>query len=158
MRYVQSYKQQQDGRSNYDSMESYSNSSKFSSRKSVYSDDVEEARGSDSSYNKSYNRPSNNAESKYQNLYEAKLNPFAEFSHQEKQRKLQELSVGDRLILSTTMTCVSSHTGRSVMLVYLASMHLLVFFTVYYVAHHHPEALVCPPCHHPLDVSALPTV
>lgn len=81
-------------------------------------------------------------DSKYKSMYEERLNPFNEvsahgddfdavncslmmmlmlmlmmlvlmqFSQMEKQRKLQELSVGDRLVLQTTLTCVSSHAGR----------------------------------------------
>lgn len=35
-----------------------------------------------------------------------------QFSQREKQRKLQELTVADRIVLNTTMAIVSNQTGR----------------------------------------------
>jgi hypothetical protein len=35
-----------------------------------------------------------------------------QFSQREAQRKLQELSVADRIVLNTTMAIVSNQTGR----------------------------------------------
>lgn len=72
---------------------------------------------------------------KYEQMYEQKLNPFVEFSNAERNRKLQELNIGERMLLSTTITCVSSAAGRSVLMVYVVTMHALVFFTLYYTAH-----------------------
>ena len=40
------------------------------------------------------------------------MQTFLQFSYHEKQRKLQELSVADRIVLNTTMAIVSNHTGR----------------------------------------------
>lgn len=77
-----------------------------------------------------------NVEKRYRNLYEQHISPFAEFSQHEKLRKLEELSVSDRIVLNTTMAFVSSHNGRSFLLIYLLAMHLLVFLTLYYSAHH----------------------
>lgn len=68
-------------------------------------------------------------------MYEQKLNPFAEFSKAEKQRRLQELSVADRIVLNTTIAFVSSQTGRRFVVVYISAMHLMVFFVLYYVTH-----------------------
>lgn len=51
-------------------------------------------------------------EGKYGMMYEQRMNPFAEFSLIEKQRKLRELSVADRIVLNTTMAIISNHTGR----------------------------------------------
>jgi len=76
-------------------------------------------------------------ERRYGALYEQKMNPFAEFSQIEKQRRLQELSVADRIVLNTTLAFVSSHTGRSFLVVYLSLMHLLVFFIIYWQTHQH---------------------
>jgi len=80
------------------------------------------------------------SDQKYERLYEQKLNPFVEFSNAERNRKLQELNIGERMLLSTTMACVSSSAGRSVLLVYVVTMHALVFFTLYYTAH---RTVVC---------------
>jgi hypothetical protein len=52
-------------------------------------------------------------EGRYHQLYEQRMNPFAEFSQHEKQRKLQELSVADRIVLNTTMAIVSHQIGRT---------------------------------------------
>ncbi len=71
----------------------------------------------------------------YSGIYEQRMNPFAEFSHYEKQRKISELSVGDRIVLNTTMSLISSHAGRTFLLIYLGCMHLLVFVTMWYFAH-----------------------
>ncbi|RYG61351.1 hypothetical protein EON64_18630, partial [archaeon] len=55
---------------------------------------------------------SGEVEVKYSLLYEQRMNPFSEFASFEKQRKLRELSVADRIVLNTTMAIVSNHTGR----------------------------------------------
>eukprot|EP00607_Mallomonas_marina_P007130 CAMPEP_0182438910 /NCGR_PEP_ID=MMETSP1167-20130531/86099_1 /TAXON_ID=2988 /ORGANISM="Mallomonas Sp, Strain CCMP3275" /LENGTH=775 /DNA_ID=CAMNT_0024632461 /DNA_START=161 /DNA_END=2488 /DNA_ORIENTATION=+ len=90
-------------------------------------------------------------EGRYRGIYESRMNPFSQFTQTERQRKLSELSVLDRIVLNTTSACVSTHTGRSIVLIYLLCMHLLVFFTLYYTAHFHRSvSLSCPP-------SALPT-
>ena len=51
-------------------------------------------------------------DARYSKLYETRMSPFAQFAQFENQRKLAELSVADRVVLNTTMACVSSHTGR----------------------------------------------
>lgn len=79
-------------------------------------------------------------ESRYSALYEARLNPFAEFSSLERQRKLRELSVADRIVLNTAVAIVSNATGRTFLLFYLGAMHLLVFGTMYYLAHSVPHS------------------
>eukprot|EP01038_Epipyxis_sp_PR26KG_P006821 gene6821-9339_t len=49
---------------------------------------------------------------RYADLYEQRMNPFVEFSQHERQRKIQELSVADRIVLNTTLAIVSNHLGR----------------------------------------------
>jgi hypothetical protein len=51
-------------------------------------------------------------EGRYSSIYEERMNPFDQFSQREKQRKIQELTVTDRIILNTTMAVVSNQTGR----------------------------------------------
>ena len=89
-------------------------------------------------------------EIRYRSVYETRLNPFSRFSALEKQRKLSELSVAERLLLSTMSAVVSSPIGRSALLGYLALMHILVFFTLYFMAH--KTHLECPPCSHTQSV------
>lgn len=52
-------------------------------------------------------------EKKYQGMYEQKINPFEEFSQFERQRKLNELSVADRMVLNTINTLVANQTSRT---------------------------------------------
>lgn len=87
---------------------------------------------------------SSDVESRYRALYETRLNPFSQFSQHEKQRKIQELSVADRLMLTTATAAVSTTVGRRFVLVYLLCLHLLVFFTLYYTAHYNRSATDCP--------------
>lgn len=78
-------------------------------------------------------------ESRYSAMYEARLSPFAEFSSAEKQRKWRELSTADRIVLNTAMAVVTNSTGRTFLLIYFGAMHLLVFGTMYYLAHSVPH-------------------
>jgi homeobox protein cut-like len=75
-------------------------------------------------------------EARYHSLYEQRMNPFAEFSQHEKQRKLKELNVADRIVLNTVLAFISNQTGRTLVVAYLGAMHLLVFIVLYYVSHH----------------------
>lgn len=123
MRYVHSYASQGGGRTG-----SSLNWSPYSS--------LEQGGGSDSG-------PSD-VEARYRALYETRLNPFSQFSQHEKQRKIQELSVADRLMLTTATAAVSTTIGRRFVLVYLLGLHLLVFFTLYYTAHYNRSSADCP--------------
>lgn len=78
-------------------------------------------------------------ESRYSAMYEARMSPFAEFSSAEKQRKWRELSTADRIVLNTAMAVVTNATGRTFLLIYFGAMHLLVFGTMYYLAHSVPH-------------------
>lgn len=83
-------------------------------------------------------------ESRYHSLYEQRMNPFAEFSEVERRRKLQELTVSDRIILNTVLAVISSQAGRSFLVIYMGTMHLLVFAVLYYNSHH-VNYTVCDP-------------
>lgn len=83
----------------------------------------------------SENNNISDVESRYFEIYEQKLNPFNEFSRVEKQRKLHDLSVADRIVLNTTIAFVSSQAGRRFVVVYISAMHIMVFFVLYYVTH-----------------------
>ena len=63
---------------------------------------------------------------RYSQMYEQTTNPFAQFSEYEKNRKLAELSVAERIVLNTMLAIVSNKTGRSFMLFYFGAMHVLV--------------------------------
>lgn len=108
--------------------------------------DEESVGGGEAEVVQSYRHVAESVEIKYRSLYESRMNPFAQFSHLEKQRKVSELTVADRLVLNTVSSIVSSAAGRKGLLAYIALMHVLVFVTLYFTAHrvHHE----CPPCIH----------
>jgi len=74
-------------------------------------------------------------DTKYQQSYEQGLNPFHQFSQAERQRKYGELSLADKITLTTSRTLLSSKIGRSFLFFYVLALHLLVFVTLYYWAH-----------------------
>ena len=74
-------------------------------------------------------------EARYSKLYESKMSPFEQFNKIEKNRKLGELSVADRIVLNTSVALVSNATGRKFLMGYVIGMHILVFFAMYFTAH-----------------------
>ncbi|CAN0277497.1 unnamed protein product, partial [Scytosiphon promiscuus] len=51
-------------------------------------------------------------EAKYGQLYEARINPFTQFSRRERQRKYQELTVAEKITLSTTRMFLGNKFAR----------------------------------------------
>lgn len=70
-------------------------------------------------------------ENRYQESYEQKLDPFSNFSKQEKQRKYGQLSVFEKVILSLVRFIVSNKTARLVVFFYSVLLHGLVFAVLY---------------------------
>jgi len=73
-------------------------------------------------------------ETRYQDSYEQKLDPFSNFSKQEKQRKYGQLSVFEKVILSLVRFIVSNKTARLVVFFYSVLLHGLVFAVLYKLA------------------------
>jgi len=73
-------------------------------------------------------------ETRYQDTYEQKLDPFSNFSKQEKQRKYGQLSVFEKVILSLVRFIVSNKTARLVVFFYSVLLHGLVFAVLYKLA------------------------
>jgi len=73
-------------------------------------------------------------ETRYQDCYEQKLDPFSNFSKQEKQRKYGQLSVFEKVILSLVRFIVSNKTARLVVFFYSVLLHGLVFAVLYKLA------------------------
>ena len=84
-------------------------------------------------------------EERYRRLYEAKLNPFAQFSHTERRGTIEDLSVGDHLIYSTLQQFTATPTRRKAMLAYFGTMHLLVLMCFYWMTHHAAHIHGCDP-------------
>lgn len=52
-------------------------------------------------------------EARYGQLYEARINPFTQFSQRERQRKYQELTVAEKITLNTTRMFLGNKFARS---------------------------------------------
>jgi len=73
-------------------------------------------------------------ETKYKSSYEQRLDPFSSFNQSEKQRKYQQLSVFEKIILSLVKFMASNKTARLGVFCYFAFLHALVFIVVYSMA------------------------
>ncbi len=73
----------------------------------------------------------NDVERRYASAYEEQLNPFQEFHETERKRHVTALSVADRIIYSSISTFISTQAGRTGMLAYLGSMHILIFISLF---------------------------
>jgi hypothetical protein len=67
-------------------------------------------------------------------------------------KQKQDLSIVDKITLSTTRFFLASKTARSAVFFYVVGLHFLVFVTLYFVGHHHcadlhyhGEAMSIPP-------------
>lgn len=96
----------------------------------------DEERGGAGTYNILNVEIGDDIEKKYHSIYEKNMNPFAEFSEFEKQRKLRELTIADRIVLNTLQTVINNHAGRNFLIIYVGSMHLFVFLILYYNVHY----------------------
>ena len=80
-------------------------------------------------------------ESRYQNEYERKLDPFQTFSQAERKRKYGQLSVAEKVILSLVRFIVSNKTARLMLTLYSILLHGLVFVVLYKVTYFYNEIL-----------------
>ncbi|CAM9755662.1 unnamed protein product, partial [Hapterophycus canaliculatus] len=78
-------------------------------------------------------------EARYGQLYEARINPFTQFSRLERRRKYEELTVAEKITLSTTRMFLGNKFARCLNFVffYVVVLHLVVFFTLQYWSHSH---------------------
>lgn len=67
--------------------------------------------------------------------YEASVDPFRQFSRQERQRKMQEMQPMERLVFIVAKTVLGTKAMRMALFVYVTCMHLLVFITTYHWSH-----------------------
>eukprot|EP00903_Cladosiphon_okamuranus_P005839 g5780.t1 len=80
---------------------------------------------------------SRKTEARYGQLYEARINPFTQFSLRERQRKYQELTVAEKITLNTTRMFLGNKFARNFVFFYVVVLHLVVFFTLNYWSHSH---------------------
>ncbi|XP_076048011.1 protein CASP-like isoform X5 [Oratosquilla oratoria] len=74
-------------------------------------------------------------ESRYSSQYEETLDPFASFSRKERLRRYSSLSPFEKVILSMGRFILGNKTARTVMFMYTALVHCLVFLVLYKLAH-----------------------
>jgi len=74
-------------------------------------------------------------EQKYSELYEESVNPFAVFNRKEKYRRYKELNPAEKVVLSSGRLLLSSRGSRLFIFFYSVMLHILVFATLYKIAH-----------------------
>lgn len=67
--------------------------------------------------------------------YEASVDPFRQFSKNERQRKLKQMSPMERMVFATAKFVLGSKQMRAGLFVYVMSLHFLVFVTTYHWSH-----------------------
>nr|CDS28288.1 cut homeobox 1b [Hymenolepis microstoma] len=88
------------------------------------------------SYNSSPNAGQNCAQenevlARYSNAYEARLNPFKQFGHLERQKRYQALQAHEKIMHSLGRMIVHNRGVRLATFAYVLIMHLLVFLVLY---------------------------
>jgi len=76
-----------------------------------------------------------NVEQKYSEMYEESVNPFAVFNRKEKYKRYKNLNPAEKVILSSGRILLSTKFTRLFLFCYSVSLHLLVFATLYKIAH-----------------------
>ncbi|RNA18994.1 CASP isoform X2 [Brachionus plicatilis] len=72
---------------------------------------------------------------RYTTEYEKKLDPFSKFNYREKQRRYTDLKLHDKFTLIISRFIVSSKTARLIFFGYFFLIHLLIFLSLYTIAH-----------------------
>ncbi|CAN0466358.1 unnamed protein product, partial [Ectocarpus sp. 8 AP-2014] len=81
-------------------------------------------------------------EARYGQLYEARINPFTQFSQRERQRKYQELTVAEKITLNTTRMFLGNKFARNFVFFYVVLLHVVVFTTLNYWTHSHSQLML----------------
>lgn len=72
---------------------------------------------------------------KYTSDYERKLDPFSKFNYREKQKRYTNLKLHDKFTLNFAGFILSSKTARLIFFAYFLIIHLLIFASLYFMAH-----------------------
>lgn len=67
--------------------------------------------------------------------YEASVDPFRQFSRNERQRKMKEMSPMEKTVFVVARTVLGSKEMRTALFFYVLILHLLVFSTTYHWSH-----------------------
>jgi homeobox protein cut-like len=72
---------------------------------------------------------------RYSRGYEASLDPFTNFTKQEKQKKYESLKLHEKFALNFGRFILSSHKSRTFFVIYFILVHILIFLSLYKMVH-----------------------
>ncbi|PSR97117.1 CASP protein [Coniella lustricola] len=70
---------------------------------------------------------------RYRSAYESNISPFAAFRGKESARAYKRMSYPERVVYSITRMVLATRTSRNLFAAYCVALHLLVFFSLYYM-------------------------
>ncbi|KAI1079304.1 CASP C terminal-domain-containing protein [Whalleya microplaca] len=70
---------------------------------------------------------------RYKKAYESNISPFAAFRGRESARAYKRMSFPERVVYSVTRMVLASRTSRNLFAAYCVALHLLVFFSLYWL-------------------------
>lgn len=70
---------------------------------------------------------------RYRKAYESNISPFAAFRGRESARAYKRMSLPERVVYSVTRMVLASRTSRNLFAAYCVALHLLVFFSLYWL-------------------------
>ncbi|CAF1255774.1 unnamed protein product [Adineta steineri] len=72
---------------------------------------------------------------RYSRGYDASLDPFTNFTKQEKQKKYESLKIHEKFALNFGKFILSSHQSRTFFVIYFILVHILIFLSLYKMVH-----------------------
>ncbi|CAI5476648.1 unnamed protein product [Closterium sp. Yama58-4] len=75
--------------------------------------------------------PAADVESKYKKIYEETINPFAAFSTKEREQRVRDLGLRDRITLTSGKFLLSNKYARTFVFFYSIGLHILVALSMY---------------------------
>jgi len=72
---------------------------------------------------------------RYSRGYDASLDPFTNFTKQEKQKKYESLKLHEKFALNFGRFILSSHQSRTFFVIYFILVHILIFLSLYKMVH-----------------------
>lgn len=70
---------------------------------------------------------------RYRSAYESNISPFAAFRGRESARAYKRMSLPERIVFSITRMVLATRTSRNLFAGYCVALHLLVFFSLYWL-------------------------
>ncbi|KAI8958544.1 CASP C terminal-domain-containing protein [Daldinia sp. FL1419] len=70
---------------------------------------------------------------RYKQAYESNISPFAAFRGRESARAYKRMSFPERIVYSVTRMVLASRTSRNLFAAYCVALHILVFFSLYWL-------------------------